>query len=101
MSTTNLPDSLVATLPGGYYTDEAIFGLEQQRVFESMWFCAVRSADLPTAGSFRTVQVGRESVLIVRNRTGDIRAFFNVCRHRGSRVCRAESGEVRRAFQCS
>jgi glycine betaine catabolism A len=97
----SLPDSLLATLPGEYYTDAAIFAREQRLIFEQMWFCAVRSDELATPGAFRTVTVGRESILITRNRAGEIRAFFNVCRHRGSRVCTAESGEVKRAFQCS
>ena len=95
-----LPESLLRTLPGLYYTDETVFALEQQRVFEQMWFCAVRSGDLTAPGSFRTVQVGRESVIVSRNRRGEIRAFLNVCRHRGARICTEESGEVRRAFQC-
>ena len=68
MTTTDLPASLISTLPGHYYTDPAIFGLEQSQVFENMWFGAVRSSDLPTPGSFRKVQVGRESVLVVRSR---------------------------------
>jgi len=101
VSTTSLPESLIATLPGSYYTDENIFALEQQRIFEQMWFCAARSSDLPNPGSFRTVQVGRESVLISRNRSGGVRAFFNVCRHRGSKLCTEETGETKRAFQCT
>jgi Rieske 2Fe-2S family protein len=50
MTTTDLPASLISTLPGHYYTDPAVFSLEQTRIFETMWFCAVRSADLPTPG---------------------------------------------------
>jgi glycine betaine catabolism A len=96
-----LPDSLVATLPGHYYTDEPTFTLEQRNIFEQMWFCAVRADELPTAGSFKTVDVGAESVLITRNRDGAIKAFFNVCRHRGARIRTDSSGEVKRAFQCS
>src|SRR3981189_3353644 len=65
-----------------------------------MCFGAVRSADLDKPGAFQTVQVGRESVLITRSRSGEVRAFFNVCRHRGARLCTEESGEVKRAFQC-
>ncbi|MFF3335829.1 Rieske 2Fe-2S domain-containing protein [Streptomyces sp. NPDC002888] len=53
-----------------------------------MWFCAVRSADLDRPGIFRTVQVGRENVIITRTRGGDLRAFLNVCRHRGSGCAR-------------
>jgi len=98
---TELPDSLVATLPGHYYTDEETFALEQRHIFEQMWFCAVRADELATAGAFKTVDVGAESVLITRNREGAITAFFNVCRHRGARIRTDSSGEVKRAFQCS
>ena len=100
MTTTPLPPSLIATLPGRYYTDPEIFRQEQEHVFEALWFCAARCADLDTPGAFRTVRVGRESVLLTRSRTGELRAFLNVCRHRGARLCTEESGQVRRALQC-
>lgn len=100
MTSTSLPDSLIATLPGSSYTDPEIFAQEQERIFETMWFCAVRSSDLARPGAFRTVGVGRESILITRARDNSIRAFFNVCRHRGAKLCMEETGEVKRAFQC-
>ncbi len=100
MTTVGLPQSLISTLPGSYYTDPTIFAMEQAQIFESMWFCAVRSADLDKPGAFKTVQVGTESVLITRSRTGEVRAFFNVCRHRGAQLCTEDTGEVKRAFQC-
>ncbi|MET9125730.1 aromatic ring-hydroxylating oxygenase subunit alpha [Streptomyces sp. NPDC004528] len=100
VSRSPLSPSLIATLPGRYYTDPEIFRQEQESLFESMWFCAVRSADLARPGAFRTVQVGRENVLITRARTGELRAFLNVCRHRGARLCTEESGEIRRNLQC-
>src|ERR1700754_3852432 len=84
MTTVGLPQSLISTLPGSYYTDTTIFAMEQSQIFESMWFCALRAADLDKPGAFRTVQVGSENVLITRSRTGEVRAFFNVCRHRGA-----------------
>ncbi|MEU8659283.1 aromatic ring-hydroxylating oxygenase subunit alpha [Actinoplanes philippinensis] len=92
--------SLIPTLPGHYYTDPTIFSLEQSRIFEQMWFCAARATDLPRPGSFKAVQIGRESVLLVRGRDGSLRAFLNICRHRGAKLCTEESGEVKRAFQC-
>ncbi|OIK00543.1 aromatic ring-hydroxylating oxygenase subunit alpha [Streptomyces colonosanans] len=95
-----IPPSLIATLPGRSYTDPAVFQREQELLLEAMWFCAVRSADLAEPGSFRTVQVGRENVLITRSRTGELRAFLNVCRHRGARLCLEETGRVRRTLQC-
>ncbi|HUQ60882.1 aromatic ring-hydroxylating dioxygenase subunit alpha [Lentzea sp.] len=92
--------SLISTLEGRYYTDPAIFAREQAEIFEKMWFCAVRSSDLAKPGDFRTVQIGRESVVIARDRTGGLNAFLNVCRHRGARICVDEAGSVKRAFQC-
>jgi Rieske 2Fe-2S family protein len=100
VTATSLPASLIPTLSGNYYTDPAVFSLEQSRIFETMWFCAVRSSDLPTPGSFKSVQVGRESVLVVRGRDGELRAFLNICRHRGAKLCTEDSGEVKRSFQC-
>lgn len=96
----SLPDSLLATLPGAYYADPAFFEREQELIFERMWFCVVRAGDLDKPGAFRTVQVGRESVIVSRSRGGAVRAFLNVCRHRGARLCTEDAGEVRRAFQC-
>jgi Rieske 2Fe-2S family protein len=92
--------SLIPTLGGEYYYNERIFGLEQEHILEKMWFCAVRSPDLPNPGSFKKVQVGRESVLVLRGRDGALRAFLNVCRHRGAQLCTEPEGEVRRTLKC-
>lgn len=92
--------NLMPTLSGRYYYDTAIFESEQDRIFERMWFCAVRSADLPSPGAFRRVQVGRESVLVVRGRDGALNAFLNVCRHRGAMLCSEDSGVVNRHLKC-
>ena len=100
MTTSALPKSLVPTLGGRSYTDTACFAAEQERIFEAMWFCAARSSDVATPGSFRTVVVGRESILLSRNRRGEATAFFNVCRHRGATLCTEDAGQVKRAFQC-
>ncbi|MFB9902733.1 aromatic ring-hydroxylating oxygenase subunit alpha [Allokutzneria oryzae] len=100
MTTTGLPPSLIPTLPGRDYTDPENFRREQERIFERMWFCAARCDEFAKPGAFRTVQIGRESVMITRNRSGGLRAFLNICRHRGAKLCVEESGEVRRNFQC-
>ncbi len=100
MTATGLPKTLIATLPGDHYTDPEIFRLEQERIFESMWCCVTRSSELEKPGAFKTVEVGRESVLVTRSRNNSLRAFFNVCRHRGAKLCTQQSGEVKRAFQC-
>ena len=100
MTSTQLPESLISTLPGRYYTDPQVFALEQAKIFEDMWFCAVRGSDIAKPGDYRTVQVGTESLIISRSRRGEVRAFFNVCRHRGAQICTDEAGSVKRAFQC-
>jgi Rieske 2Fe-2S family protein len=92
--------SLIPTLAGHYYTDPDVFAREQQHVFEQMWICAVRSSDLAKPGAFRKVQIGRESVLVIRGRDGGLRAFLNVCRHRGAQLCTEPSGELKRNLQC-
>ncbi len=92
--------SLLSTLPGRYYTEPEVFDRERQVIFERMWFCVVRAADVAGPGAFRVVRIGAESVLIVRGRDGELRAFLNVCRHRGSRLCAEESGRVRRNLRC-
>jgi glycine betaine catabolism A len=92
--------TLLPTLGGDYYTSEAVFAAEQSQIFENMWFCAVRSAELADPGAFRKVQVGRESVLVVRGRDGQLRAFLNVCRHRGAQICTEDAGQVRRNLRC-
>ncbi|MDG4860406.1 aromatic ring-hydroxylating dioxygenase subunit alpha [Streptomyces sp. T-3] len=92
--------SLIATLPGHFYTDPGVFRQEQERIFEALWICAVRCDDLARPGAFRTVQIGRESVVVTRNRHGELRAFLNICRHRGARLCVEAEGEVRRSLQC-
>src|SRR3954451_2607998 len=100
MTSVSLPPSLIQTLPGSVYTDPGVFAREQERIFEAMWFAVARGAELGSPGQFVTKQVGRENVIIVRGRDGALRAFLNVCRHRGARLCQEESGQVRRTIQC-
>ena len=97
----NPPPALRPTLAGDYYVSDAVFASEQERIFENLWFCAVRSSELASPGKFRKVQVGRESVLLVRGRDGLLRAFLNVCRHRGAQLCTEAEGEVKRSLRCS
>ncbi|CAM4414322.1 Anthranilate 1,2-dioxygenase large subunit [Mycobacterium basiliense] len=92
--------ALLPTLGGAFYTSPAVFAAEQQHVFESLWFCVVRAAELAEPGQFKTVQVGRESVLLVRGRDRVLRAFLNICRHRGALLCTEPEGQLRRNLRC-
>jgi Rieske 2Fe-2S family protein len=107
--TTSLPASLLPTLGGNSYVDPAVFERERALIFERMWFCALRAAEIPRPGMFRTVRVGGESVLITRTADGSVKAFFNVCSHRGARLCADDpdavagstgGGEVKRFLRC-
>jgi len=91
--------TLIPTLAGSYYTDSDVFAREQQAIFEGDWLCVARAGEIGSPGQFQTVQAGRESVLVVRQRDGGLRAFLNVCRHRGARLC-TESGQVSRYLRC-
>ena len=95
-----ISDSLMSTLPGCSYVSSDVFAAEQEKVLETTWFCAVRAEDLAGPGAFKTVRIGRESIIVSRNRAGQVRAFFNVCRHRGAQLCVETEGTVRRAFRC-
>jgi Rieske 2Fe-2S family protein len=92
--------SLRPTLPGRWYTDPAVFAAEQAAIFESQWCCVLRGADLAAPGQFRTVPLGRESVIVARDAGGALHAMLNVCRHRGARICTETEGTVRRNFRC-
>ncbi|HKG27488.1 MAG TPA: aromatic ring-hydroxylating dioxygenase subunit alpha [Thermomicrobiales bacterium] len=101
MVTTELPRTrFESTLPGRYFWDPEIYDRERDRIFSSMWVCVGRADDLPEAGRYLLADVGRESVVIVRGRDGLIRAFLNVCRHRGARLCTDPCGSTGQAIQC-
>lgn len=92
--------SLIPTLPGSSYTDPGVFASEQRTIFERLWLCVARTAEIDGSGRFQVVTAGTESVLLVRQGDGSLRAFLNVCRHRGARVCAEESGQVTRYLRC-
>ena len=74
------------TLPSSAYLSPESFEIERERIFAAEWFCAGREEVLPSPGDFLKVDIAGESVLLVRTRSGDLRGFYNVCRHRGSRI---------------
>ena len=84
----------VATLPSQWYFDAAHYQSELSRIWYRNWIYACRASDVPAARSFRTLSVGEQAVLIVRDEAGSLRAFHNTCRHRGSTLCRAAEGRL-------
>ncbi len=91
---------LEPTLAGRYYSDPDILAREWERIFYRSWLCAGREERLADAGTYLTLPVGDESVLVVRDTRGTLRAFYNVCRHRGARLCDGEEGRLKGALRC-
>jgi Rieske 2Fe-2S family protein len=83
-------------LPREFYADAELFDLDLDLIFYREWLFAAHTAELPETGSYLTLQVGAYPVVVVRAADGIIRAFVNSCRHRGSRVCRADHGVARK-----
>jgi len=91
---------LLMTLPAGYYTDAAIFQAELERLYFGRWICAGRTERIPSAGDYFLAELGNESVIVTRSAEGALRAFFNVCRHRGTRMCTGAEGSFAGSIQC-
>jgi Rieske 2Fe-2S family protein len=87
--------------PGGplerdFYVAPEVFAADLARIFHRHWLFAGYAFQVPRPGDFFTYKVGTESIIVVRDRAGEIRAFHNVCRHRGSRICKTEQGNAHR-----
>lgn len=90
----NLPVAgLERTLPTRWYISEVAFRAEKDGIFSREWLCVCREEEITGPGAYRVVEVLGESVLLVRNRGGALRGFYNVCRHRGARLCRDSEAE--------
>lgn len=88
------------TLAGEYFTSEEIFRREQERIFARRWLCAGHVSELGQPGSYLLFELGAESLIVLRDESGGVRALHNVCRHRGSRLCLEPAGELGRAIRC-
>ena len=89
------------TLAGKYYTSEEIFTKEQEKIFAKSWNCVGRASQLTIAGDYFLATVAGESLIIVKDSAGKFHAHFNVCRHRGTRVCVEPSGHFLKHMQCA
>jgi phenylpropionate dioxygenase-like ring-hydroxylating dioxygenase large terminal subunit len=86
-------------LPGDLYTDPALFRAEMKSVFQRQWVYAGHVSQLAHPGAFVTVDLGGESVIVVRGRDGAINGLRNVCRHRGALLVDEPCGTAR-SFVC-
>ena len=88
------------TLARDYFVSPETFAREQTRIFSQQWLCVGHQSQISHPGDYFLTEVGNESVIILRDRSLQIRAFFNVCRHRGTRLCEKESGRLPETLQC-
>ena len=88
------------TLPGFYYTSAGLLEQEVETIFRREWLCVGREERLREPGAYLVHERLGESVIVVRGRDGVIRAFHNICRHRGTKLCEAMSGHFAATIQC-
>jgi phenylpropionate dioxygenase-like ring-hydroxylating dioxygenase large terminal subunit len=80
------PLEVAHALPAWVYNNAGLTRLELQRVLLPSWQIVCHVNSIPKAGDYETFDLGQESVMVLRDRDGSIRAFHNVCRHRGARL---------------
>jgi phenylpropionate dioxygenase-like ring-hydroxylating dioxygenase large terminal subunit len=81
------------------FTDESIFEAELERIFYTYWVFLAHESEVPEPGDYCRKSIGRHSIVVARGTDGEVRAFFNRCRHRGTTVCRYEHGNAE-FFRC-
>lgn len=86
-------------LPRPFYHEELLYRAEVEFIWRAGWLFAGHSCQIPNAGDYFLYDVEGDSVILVRDDNGQVNAFHNVCRHRGSVICEAPQGHVKR-FIC-
>jgi Rieske 2Fe-2S family protein len=84
------------TLPQPFYNDPEFYQLDLDGIFHRRWIFAALECEIAAPGDYVTLTIGRSSIVVLRDHAGGVRAFFNTCRHRGSKICLAEKGKLRK-----
>jgi len=100
LKTTEISIEGARTLPGEYFTSPVIHAEELEKIFLRRWICVGRADRIANPGEWFVQEIGKESVIVLRDKTGGYRAYFNVCRHRGTRICEEHSGRFSETIQC-
>ena len=98
--TEDLGGRLEPALSRDEYLGEAVWARECERIFSRVWCAVGREEDVAETGAYLRVEVAGESVLVTRDADGTLRAFYNVCRHRGSRLLDEPRGRGLRRILC-
>jgi len=97
---TRRPVATATTLVPDAYTSEAFFAVERERVFAGGWVAVGCTGEVSEPGDAVVVDVAGRSVIVARGRDGVLRGFYNVCRHRGTRLLDEGSCRIARAIRC-
>jgi Rieske 2Fe-2S family protein len=99
VAATRQPTERASTLPGRVYHDPEVFRYESEHWFRREWVFVGREEDAPGKGGFFRLQILGEDIVVVRGNDLRLRAFLNICRHRGATIVEQDSGQLVR-FQC-
>ncbi len=88
------------SLPRQYFISPELFLAEREKVFARHWLCLGHQSQLANPGDFFVAEAVGESIIILRDSAGEIRGFYNLCRHRGARLCEQSSGRLHETLQC-
>lgn len=84
------------SLPGVFYSDPLVYQADMEQVWQRGWLFAAHSCQLGQPGDYITLNVNADSIVVLRDDNGEVRAFHNVCRHRGTILCTESAGRVGR-----
>ena len=90
-----------STLERDYYTKKSIFKKEHKNIFQNDWICAGHISEFSQSGSFKVINNSNESALITKDNDGSINAFYNLCRHRGTRIKDEPCGKFKNNIRCN
>lgn len=82
------------SLAGELYSDEDVYEFEIARIWQRGWLFVAHDCEIPEPGDYVTVEVGDDSLIVVRDDSGSICAMHNTCRHRGTLICHQPKGHV-------
>jgi Rieske 2Fe-2S family protein len=88
------------SLPARYYVDPDYYQAEREWFFCGMWVYGGRTDEIPNRGDFVLREIAGESVVLLRDDCGAVAAFYNVCRHRGTRLCDRPAGNFASTIEC-